>query len=252
MGEIKILEVLSQNYKDEDKEHLEIKVTVARLAKCKWGEVQREVTETFNSYGINYEDVDFSGASGDKTPEEPIKSPAEPINKDLSSDQAADFLEATPPSRLPTASNYQQTPTEKEFVEEYNKILTEQKYEQVAVGDEIKERWKNKSERHDQQPRRVSISIRSQAGELEQLELSSKDGVGGDFYCLQEGEYYFVVPIPQKDVSQSRECQKLFDTHGHGKYLQRVITPARFKLQAEPDNRITLDQEGKGEISLQL
>jgi hypothetical protein len=73
---------------------------------------------------------------------------------------------------------------------------------------------------------------------------------GGNFYSLREDDYYFVVPISGIDVTENDAIKQVFEIQGSGKYLKEVIKPARFQVQADQDNIITLCSGEKGKISL--
>ena len=136
-----------------------------------------------------------------------------------------EILEAT------SEAIYEPTPTEKEFVESYNKILKDDK-SQTQVDEEItKLNFGN-----GQKPKRMGMSnIGDVLNFKSKLPKFSEDS-GGNFYSLREDDYYFVVPISGIDVTENDAIKQVFEIQGNGKYIKEVIKPARFQIQVKQDN----------------
>ena len=203
--------------------------------KSSWEEIQREVSAICNSYQIKDEGSNsFDATIGETKPNPSIE------------DRTIDDISASKETLEQTPEDiYKPTPTEKEFVESYNRILKD--YEsQSEIEDEIaKLNFGN-----EQKPKRMGMSNIGGVLNVESEPPKLSEDHGGNFYGLREDDYYFVVPISSIDVTQNDAIKQVFEIQGSGKYLKEVIKPARFQVQAAQDNIITLCSGEKGKISI--
>lgn len=230
-------EYLSKQYMGEDEEQdgENLKHQAVQSAKSRWEEVHKGVSAIFNSYQIKDEGLNsFDATIGETKPNPSID---DRTIDDISTSK--ETLEQTP------EDIYKPTPTEKEFVESYNRILKD--YEsQSEIEDEIaKLNFGN-----EQKPKRMGMSNIGGVLNVESEPPKLSEDHGGNFYGLREDDYYFVVPISSIDVTQNDAIKQVFEIQGSGKYLKEVIKPARFQVQADQDNIITLCSGEKGKISL--
>jgi hypothetical protein len=255
-------ESLSKQYTGEDEEQdgEKLKDQAVDSAKRKWEEIQNVVEEiqnvvsaTFNSYQIKNESLNSPDATIGETKPNPLID-TETIDDSLASKE---ILEAT------SEAIYEPTPTEKKFVEYYNRILKVHE-SQSDMEDQIA-KWTSDN---GQELKRMSMlnigNVLDVQSELPKLSEDQR----GNFYGLREDDYYFVVPISGVDVTQNDSIKQVFEIQGSGKYLKEVIKPARFQVQVkqdniqvqkeqdnvrvqeEQDNIITLCPGEKGKISL--
>jgi hypothetical protein len=230
-------ESLSKQYTGEDEEQdgEKLKDQAVDSAKRKWEEIQNVVSAIFNSYQIKNESLNSPDATIGETKPNPL------IDTGTIDDSSAS---KETPKQTPE-DIYKPTPTEKEFVESYNRILKD--YEsQSEIEDEIaKLNFGN-----EQKPKRMGMSNIGGVLNVESEPPKLSEDHGGNFYGLREDDYYFVVPISSIDVTQNDAIKQVFEIQGSGKYLKEVIKPARFQVQADQDNIITLCSGEKGKISL--